>query len=643
MKNILLIVVIILFSNIITQAEKYALIIAIGDYPKENYWPDISSKNDVDHVKAALVKIGFNPANITHLYDADATKKGIIDQLESLNKKLQKGDIVYIHYSGHGQQVLDDDGDELDNLDEAIVPYDSPMLFEKGIYEGEQLIRDDMLGAYTLKMREQCGKDGQVILVLDSCHSGTGTRGMGKTRGTDKVMAPDDFVININSSEKSTGITQIQNENLAPMASFYGASPRELNYETTDDQNRPVGSLSYAISSILANMTEIYSFDELYDRVRLKMKTLAPRQNPQWEGPENVLLLGGEVPSSPHYYTISEVLSPTTLKADIGTITDIYEGTIVDIYSKDKDKNIGRGTVTTALLTSSTITSDVALDIAQDELIVIKVIEKAYPATLAKVVFDLPAESKWKKISSDIKELPIIDIVTTNASLYITECGDDEALQIATADGSVLYTSLYSESMTPKLKSEIINTIRAYIQGDFLKSYENPRSNLDFSLEIVIVNCEDNSPIKSISQQDGTLKIGSCVQFKVTNDGVKGGYFSLIDIQPDNIINLVTPAVDYGYTADEYYLKPGDSYTTNYTIEIAHPAGQETLKLISSKAPLDLSGIMSSQGKSTRGLRELNAFEKMFAQTYNINTRGVRVKKSKEEVGAKTLYFNIVD
>ena len=33
----------------------------------------------------------------------------------------------------------------------------------------------------------------------------------------------------------------------------------------------------------------------------------------------------------------------------------------------------------------------------------------------------------------------------------------------------------------------------------------------------------------------------------------------------------------------------------------------------------------------------------MFAETYNVNTRGAKIKRKGEEVGTKTLYFNIVE
>lgn len=642
MKYILLLLVSLFISITHVLAEKHALIIAIGDYPQEGYWPDISSTNDVHHIQSALIKLGWSKENISNIINDKATYQGILDQLKKLQSKIKEGDIVFIHYSGHGQQVADDNGDELDNLDEAIVPYDSPMIFEEGVYEGERLIRDDVLGSTTKAIRKILGANGQVILILDSCHSGTGTRGMGKVRGTDRIMAAKRFTTNILSSEKNIGLDNENEEGLAPMASYYGASPRELNYETLDNQSKPVGSLSYAMASVLASMKNSYTFQELFDRVKLKMKVLAPRQNPQWEGPSDILLLGGKIPQEEEFFSVSDRVSSTSITANVGTISDVFVGSSVEIYSKDRGKIIARGAVSDALLTQSTITLEEELVTEEDELIVVKIIEKAYAGLQASLVSTLDAESQWLSTVNEVIGMPIVSLVTANADLFISESIDDSAIEIATKDGSVVYTHKYKKSLEPKLKADIINTIRSFIQGNFLKSYENPNSNHEFDLEIVIVDCSTGREIESINSQDGELKIGSCVQFKVTNTGLQGAYFSLIDIQPDNVINLIAPAVDLGYTADEYYLKAGKSYVTNYTIEIAQPFGQETVKLISSKTPLDLSGIISSQGKSTRGLANRNPFEQMFAETYNVTTRGTKIRKTGEQVGTKTLYFNIV-
>ena len=66
MKSKILLFVAFIFIGINLSAEKHALIIAIGDYPQEGLWPDISSKNDVHHIQSALIKLGWKNENIEH-------------------------------------------------------------------------------------------------------------------------------------------------------------------------------------------------------------------------------------------------------------------------------------------------------------------------------------------------------------------------------------------------------------------------------------------------------------------------------------------------------------------------------------------------------------------------------------------------
>ena len=187
MKKIILLVV--LLISIPSQATKRALIIAVGDYPENSGWGAISSVNDVPLIKNSLLINGFLEQDIMILLDAKATKQGILDALEQLQSKIVKGDIVVIHYSGHGQQIFDDNGDEIDNKDEALVPYDAFVRYS-ATYKGENHLRDDTIGTIVTNFGNKLGKSGQLLVLLDSCHSGSATRGA-KTRGGQGTFAPD--------------------------------------------------------------------------------------------------------------------------------------------------------------------------------------------------------------------------------------------------------------------------------------------------------------------------------------------------------------------------------------------------------------------------------------------------------------------
>ena len=153
----------------VTQAasagERRALLIGINDYQAV---PGLQgSRNDVEAMQEILVsRWHFEPRNITVLLDRAATRAGILGALEQLVRVAGPDDMVYVHYSGHGSQVEDENGDESDGLDETLVPQD-------GRTPGVPDITDDELDRIFARLRSK-----NVVVVLDSCHSGTATRAL---------------------------------------------------------------------------------------------------------------------------------------------------------------------------------------------------------------------------------------------------------------------------------------------------------------------------------------------------------------------------------------------------------------------------------------------------------------------------------
>ena len=142
LRYILLISCFITCSNL-CQATKYALVVGIGEYPIENGWTSINGDNDIALVRDILFANGFSDNNIYELRNAEATASAIRQGFDNLITLVQKGDIIYIHFSGHGQQVTDLNGDEEDGWDEAWIPFDAQKTYFEGIYEGQNHILDD--------------------------------------------------------------------------------------------------------------------------------------------------------------------------------------------------------------------------------------------------------------------------------------------------------------------------------------------------------------------------------------------------------------------------------------------------------------------------------------------------------------------
>lgn len=111
-------------------------------------WNNINGVEDVNLLSSILKQQGFA---ITSVIDEQATYQTIITKLIDFISKTKKGDVIYLHFSTHGQPVEDLDGDEEDGWDEAIVPIDAYKLYKKGQYEGKNHLLDDQLNKYVKK------------------------------------------------------------------------------------------------------------------------------------------------------------------------------------------------------------------------------------------------------------------------------------------------------------------------------------------------------------------------------------------------------------------------------------------------------------------------------------------------------------
>ena len=175
MRKLLLIL---LMLGVLTDvgARRYALVIGIGDYPANSGWHKINGDKDIPLVQEILLSNHFEKRDIVTLQNEQATCSKIKAELEKIITQVRVGDDVYIHFSGHGQQITDLNGDEPDSLDESWVPYDAQFAYKKGIYEGQNHLVDDQINAYLQRIRREIGDDGKLVFVSDACHSGDNSR-----------------------------------------------------------------------------------------------------------------------------------------------------------------------------------------------------------------------------------------------------------------------------------------------------------------------------------------------------------------------------------------------------------------------------------------------------------------------------------
>lgn len=123
--------------------------------------------NDVNNVSKFLQAHGYQKNDIVILTDDQSNaralpkRQNILDGMKWLVKGAQQGDSLFFHYSGHGGQVEDKDGDEYDGMDECIYPMD---------FESAGEIIDDIMHDIMVKsLPPGC----RLTALFDCCHSGS--------------------------------------------------------------------------------------------------------------------------------------------------------------------------------------------------------------------------------------------------------------------------------------------------------------------------------------------------------------------------------------------------------------------------------------------------------------------------------------
>ncbi|KAG5176440.1 Metacapase [Tribonema minus] len=123
--------------------------------------------NDVEAMKEYIIEQGYtdSPDTMMVLMDdgkhKDPTAANLAKAFAWLVDGAQEGDSLFMHYSGHGGSMPDDESEEADAKDETMVPLD---------YQTVGQIRDDDL----YKMLVAPLPVGvEMTIVMDCCHSGS--------------------------------------------------------------------------------------------------------------------------------------------------------------------------------------------------------------------------------------------------------------------------------------------------------------------------------------------------------------------------------------------------------------------------------------------------------------------------------------
>ena len=261
------------------MASKFALCIGINNYPGTN--SDLAGcVNDANDWTALLTSLGFITKK---LLDRQATKATILSEMTNIVSQAQKGDSIVFQYSGHGTFIPDEDGDEADQTDECLCPYD---LRTKGV------ITDDQL--FQLFNKKATGV--RLVMISDSCHSGTvsrfvpttsssSARGRKEEKTKVKFLPPASF---LSARELAKlGISRAVRSSSPPGRYggllMSGCQDVEYSYDAYF-QGRPNGAFTYAAIKTFTKLKPGASYKDWHTAIRKALPTAQYPQSPNLFG-----------------------------------------------------------------------------------------------------------------------------------------------------------------------------------------------------------------------------------------------------------------------------------------------------------------------------------------------------------------------
>ncbi|RYY68195.1 MAG: hypothetical protein EOO13_12975 [Chitinophagaceae bacterium] len=262
------------------QNKQLALIIGIDTYkPSLNEpmametkrtWTNLDGcVNDATAMKdLAIARYAFKPENITTLLNAEANRARIIAELEKLITTAKKGDVVFIYYAGHGSQVKNSLSAEADKKDETIVPADA---WKKGVAD----IRDKELAKYFNLLLD---KGVLLTVIMDSCHSGSGSRGDNFLYEPPKAR----YIEEADYDAKDATLPQRPEERGALILA--AAQDFEFAKEHRDENNVPHGAFTSALLKATQQLSVDASANDLYVSLSAIMKYYGKTQEPSLAG-----------------------------------------------------------------------------------------------------------------------------------------------------------------------------------------------------------------------------------------------------------------------------------------------------------------------------------------------------------------------
>lgn len=636
--------------------NKLALIVGVGEYPPESRIPPIASVNDLKYIRAILNKNGFADKNITALVNAKATKATILKGLTDLAAKAKKGDIVVLHFGCHGQQIRDQrtielGKDEDDGYDEALLPYDARARYNPTGYKGEKHLRDDDLYPKLLAIRQKIGVEGSLLVIIDACHSGTGTRseGFAVTRG-EPVPFPDpenppDSIINLSAAEARQGFFESGADSLSNMVVLSGSSPHQENKQVVVNYEE-LGSLSYAFYKAMGDMPSGSTYGLLFEKIKAIIQAYVPDQVPVMEGKPNQVIFSGKYTTREDKLFVRVGIKTVPAEKDSlftidkGLMDNLAPGIRGRIYKAGTNTPVAGAVIRRTENFKSIGVADQLL--TRTELYELRLDEENYGELQAGVKLKLQEpsgkpsilEKQVKQLLKPYRFLNLSDKADFQLALQSDPAGRKAVL--TDRNNKMLWSASLSrdDSLSAADKSGVIQSIKQALRIRYLRTLPDG-GDLASQVKAELLPAGPYDTLAGV-----VLGEGDTYYLRISNNSGQKLFYTVLDIYPDDKTEVLYPYK--GKEPADYMVDKKASVQRKLAVSKGSPAGVEFLKVIFSKEPLDLRSVFEQKVQRD----EMRSFQAVIDDLFNDHDpgRATRADVSSvklEEIGIVTVRFTV--
>jgi hypothetical protein len=694
------------YGQVLAQGRpgrKLALLIGVNAYPEGI--PSLKGcLTDVEMQWELLVhRFGFNPKDILVVADRPLavtpytplkpTRANILNAFKThLIDQAQADDVVVFHYSGHGSRILDPyplpeliiNGVKTANTDKlngTLVPFDRATTDPNKV--------QDIMGR-TLFLLMKSLKTDRVTAVLDSCHSGGGTRGGLTFRAVssrvdgDRYAAPSAAELELQRRlmkelkiASEAELTQLRRQGIAKGVAIGSAQFDQYAADAPfDNETFYAGAFTYLLTRYLWQATSQDSIGAAFVNLARSTQDLANKSyvtqvpiltaNPEQNTEQRPYFLTPAQPWAEAVirnvktdgridYWLGGVSSLSLAASAKGALWSVVDAKGTEIAELEQLRRTG-------LIATGQLRNPAAASALQPGMLLREKVRGVPPDLQLQVSLDPSLGNQFEAAKAALAKLPRIEVVNTGGDCILGRISAAQVAQQRSQPGSPAFTAatvgLFQAGLIPIAQTfgdqsgesieaavqRLAGRFKSLLAGKLLKLVTGSDAALvgqssAYKVGVAIVPKDSRATATPATFKDNTQ-----IQIQVRNNEKRNLYVAVIAI---SATGTITPLYPYWDSAEsEAILAAGQRLLTpveedGYQFTLSGAGALEILVLASEKPIRDaLKGLQTiaagrGAGVNSRSPLELSGEEELrFVETLmgdgDRNTRTTTIKVSRD-------------